>query len=178
MSSARLDAAHADLVSVLRRHHNGVRTFLLLCGAGLEEANAAVRVAYAEANDLVFRDQKAWKKLPDPGLWLRKAAFNAWQYPPGSVLRGVTASVPAVIPAVMPAGIELAEVIGPALTLAVAELHGAQRVAIALELGGYRPEEIGGFLGLRAREVDDLMAEARVALKDGWAAYRAPGGEM
>ncbi|WP_157245847.1 hypothetical protein [Nonomuraea typhae] len=174
MSSARLDAAHADLVSVVRGHHNGVLTFLLLCGAGLEEAGAAVRVAYAEANELVVRDQKAWKKLPDPGLWLRKAAFNAWRYPLGSVPRGVAASVPAV----MPAGIELAEVIGPALTVAVAGLHGAQRVAMALELGGYRPEEIGEFLGLRAGEVDDLMAKAWAALKDGWAAYRAPGGEM
>ena len=176
-----LAAMREEFLDLYERERPLVERFLMLAGAGRQDAEDGAHEAFAEAWRLVA--QGSWHQVGNRRAWLRTVAYRCFARPPGQrrSARAVS-TAPADLPGLNQDGAspDHAEPTVQALSVldALNRLGDRQASAvIALDLDAFTGSEIAAILGIDEQRVRDLRKKARSHLKRILAATTLVGEE-
>lgn len=164
--TAMLSGMREEFLDFYERERPLVERFLILLGAGRQDAEDGTHEAFAEAWRKIT--DGTWPQVASQRAWVRTVAYNAFRRPPRQRRSALDAlKDPADLPGLGGLTPDHAELTAWALTVlgALRQLEDLQAGAvIALDLDGVPGDEIAVILGVGSQRVLDLRKKARAHL--------------
>ncbi|MBB4699715.1 RNA polymerase sigma factor [Sphaerisporangium siamense] len=158
----RLAAMRAGFLALFEDEYHKVARFVMVNGAGREEALDATQAAFAEAWLLIQRRPEQWEAVRDPRAWIRTIALRTYRRPPDrrreppTVLRSGPDETAW-------SGQDPGELTAQTLHVlqALRRLPPDVRTAMAFHIDGFRPVDIAVELGVTDQQARDLLKKGR-----------------
>lgn len=157
--------SQGEYLDFYEREFRRVVYFLILTGAGLEDAQDAAQEAFIEAWRLLDKPS-GWPQVEYRRAWIRKVALRRYHRPPGPRRKPAVIAVNDV-PDLPQLGAGHAEITEGTLSVraALAALDSDLRAIIALDMDGFSTAEIAQFLEITDQKVRDLRRKGRGRLR-------------
>jgi RNA polymerase sigma-70 factor (ECF subfamily) len=162
MNLATVVEMRQSVLLMFDQHYHQVVRFVMICGAGAQDAEDAAQEAFIEA--LRRADDGRWEAVREPEGWLRRVALRRYQR---LIKRNPVAGSLAYSNA-QPSREDDPSDLAPAtldVLSALRRLDPSCRAVMAFHLDGFSGTETAAHLGITGQQARDLLKKARRELR-------------